>query len=96
MQKKSTHTVAKETLSQLSFMKDDVLGDSLSKQVRQFNLKRAQTLGNGYRQKVKIVFITENQEVQKVETTVWSVGNYHVSLKDGIRIPINAITEIEF
>ena len=96
MQITSTNTIEKEYLPRLTFVQDDVLSDSLSRQVRQFNLKRAQTLGNGYRKKVKISFLTANKETQRVETTVWSVGNSYVSLKGGIVIPINAISDVEF
>jgi hypothetical protein len=96
MQITSTNTIEKEYLPRLTFVQDDVLSDSLSRQVRQFNLKRAQTLGNGYRKKVTISFLTASKETKRVETTVWSVGNFYVSLKGGIVIPINAISEVEF
>jgi|APFEC2959095171_1045051.scaffolds.fasta_scaffold00165_1 hypothetical protein len=96
MQQTFTHVIEKEHISRLTFVKHDVLPDSLSRQVRQFNLKRAQTLGNGYKRKVKIRFYTENHEAKLVETTVWAVGSAYVSLKGGINIPINAISEIEF
>jgi hypothetical protein len=96
MQQISTPVIDKEHITRLSFVKHDVLPDSLSRQVRQFNLKRAQTLGNGYKKKVKIRFHTDGQEAKEVETTVWAVGSAYVSLKGGISIPINAISEIEF
>ena len=96
MQQTSTPVIDKELITLLSFVKHDVLPDSLSRQVRQFNLKRAQTLGNGYKRKVKIRFYTDSQEAKQVETTVWAVGSAYVSLKGGISIPINAISEIEF
>ncbi|MES2733556.1 MAG: hypothetical protein V4714_17560 [Bacteroidota bacterium] len=96
MQQTSTYLIEKETITRISFLKDDVLVDSLSKQVRLFNLKRAQTLGNGYKRKVKINFFTANHEAKQVETTVWAVGSFYVSLKGGINIPINAISEIQF
>lgn len=96
MQPTSTPVIEKEHITRLVFVKHDVLPDSLSRQVRQFNLKRAQTLGNGYKRKVKIRFHTDSQEAQQVETTVWSVGSAYVSLKGGISIPINAISEVEF
>lgn len=92
----TTHFIPKETIKQIAFVEEDVLSDGLSRQVRQFNLQRAQTLGNGYHKKVIISFFTDKYELRRVETTVWSVDETHISLKDEIVLPIHAILAIDF
>lgn len=89
-------TVPKESIGQLHFIKEDVLKDRVSRQNRLASLLKAQTLGNLYHQKVNIIYILQNGQLQQVETTVWAVGEDYLTLKGGTYIPIHAILEVEF
>ncbi len=77
-------TVPKEKIGQLQFIKEDVLKDSISKKNRQAALLKAQTLGNLYHQKINIIYVLQNGNLQQVETTVWAVGDTYISLKGGM------------
>jgi hypothetical protein len=50
-------------------------------------------LGNSYKQKVK-VFFKDVVSLRYVETTIWFVGDNHVTLKEGINIPKNKIYKV--
>lgn len=58
-------------------------------------LDYAVRLGNEHKGKTTITFQAENGLYQ-VETTVWSATDKLLSLKGGITIPLNSITEIHF
>lgn len=89
-------TVPKENIGHLQFIKEDILKDSGSRQNRLATLLKAQTLGNLYHQKVNIIYILNNGDLQQVETTVWAVGGRYIALKGGMNIPVHAILEVEF
>jgi hypothetical protein len=89
-------TVPKENIKQLKFIKEDVLKDASSCKARLFSLEKAQTLGNLYHQKVNIIYLLRDGEIQQVETTVWAVGQEYIVLKGGVTIPVHAIMEVEF
>lgn len=88
-------TVSKETLPSQQFIREEILPEKISQQLRLAPLYRAQLLGNLYHQKVNIVYRLKTGEVQQVETTVWSVEENYVVLKSGITIPVHAIVEVE-
>lgn len=78
------------------FSKEDVLKDAKRIVLRKFHLRRALLLGNLYKRKVTLVFKTLEGQMEKVETTVWAVGDRFVSLKAGITIPIKSIISVEY
>jgi hypothetical protein len=89
-------TVPKENIGQAQFYKEEVLKNEDSRKIRQYFLLRAQTLGNLYHQKVNIVYLLRNGEIQQVETTIWAVEGDYIVLKGGVTIPVHAILEVEF
>jgi hypothetical protein len=72
------------------------LADSSARQKRLNSLNRALSLGNLFRGKVNIVFMTSSGLLQQVETTVWSLSEDFILLKGGIFIPVKAILDLEF
>ena len=89
-------TVPKENINQLKFIKEEVLKDTPSRKARFFSLEKAQALGNLYHQKVNIIYLLRDGEIQQVETTIWAVGQEYIVLKGGVTIPVHAILEVEF
>lgn len=58
-------------------------------------LSYAVRLGNEFKSKTSITFMTENGE-RTVETTVWSLTEKYIQLKGGILIPLKSITNIHY
>lgn len=58
-------------------------------------LAATQRLGNEFKAKATITFNT-NEGPKKVTTTVWSVTEKYIQLKNNIHIPIKCIIDIEF
>lgn len=58
-------------------------------------LASAQRLGNEFKSKAVIAFNTK-QGVKKVSTTVWSVTEKYLQLKNNVHVPIKSIVDIEF
>ncbi|QBQ41063.1 hypothetical protein [Sphingobacterium psychroaquaticum] len=56
-------------------------------------LTAAQRLGNEFKSKTTIVFQTEDGP-KRVETTVWSLTENYVQIKNGVLIPLKAIIEV--
>ena len=56
-------------------------------------LFRAMLLGNGFHNKVKILFTT-TQGLRMVETTVWAYTERFVMLKGGVFIPVESVVEV--
>jgi hypothetical protein len=52
-------------------------------------------LGNEFKAKATITFNT-TEGYKKVSTTVWSVTEKYIQLKNNIHIPIKCIVDIEF
>ncbi len=55
----------------------------------------AQRLGNEFKGKASISFNT-TEGVKRVSTTVWSVTEHYLQLKNNIHIPIKSVVDIEF
>lgn len=96
MEMRNIATLAKESLSQINFAKEDVLDSDARKRLRNIYLKKAEMLGNTYKGKVKMFFKTAQDEIMAVETTIWFVNESHISLKGGINIPTRSIIAVEF
>jgi predicted alternative tryptophan synthase beta-subunit len=92
---KTIEIIQKEQIRDLKFCKKEVLADEMAKIRRNFDLMRAQALGNLLKNKVNITFETADEKSYRVNTTVWAVGTDFVCLKSDIHIPINAITEVD-
>ena len=88
--------VPKEQLSNLKFIKNEVIPETVLQRLRKFELDRALILGNIDHNKVSIVFATEDGALFQVTTTIWAVTEDYVALKGGVHIPIKAIVAIEF
>lgn len=58
-------------------------------------LNSAQRLGNEFKAKADISFNTK-EGPKTVSTTVWSVTEKYIQLKNGIHIPLNSLLAIEF
>ena len=88
--------IEKEKVLQLSFPKFDVLSDVTERAQRIRNIERAALLGNGYQCKVHVVFMTSEQKVQVVYTTLWEADHEYITLKSGALIPVSAILRVVF
>lgn len=58
-------------------------------------LRSAQRLGNEFKSKAAIVFQTEDGP-KRVETTVWSLTEQYVQIKNGVLIPLKSIIKVDF
>jgi hypothetical protein len=83
--------IEKEEIPHLSFNRKDVLSDPDAKKLRAERLSRACQLGNGYKGKVTIQFIS-NLGSHEVNTTVWNCSEEMIVLKQGVHIPVSAIS----
>ena len=83
--------IEKEEINVTEFLPADV---PLSEEMLA-KLSYAQRLGNEFKSKAYIAFNTK-QGVRKVSTTVWSVTEKYIQLKNNIHIPINSIIDVEF
>jgi hypothetical protein len=85
--------IGKENISKLSFSYNDVLSNADEKHHRLEKLKTALVLGNGFKQKVRLIFRDVNLW-WAVETTLWFVSDSHVTLKSGVTMPITCIQDV--
>lgn len=58
-------------------------------------LNYAVRLGNEYKSKTSITFMTDGGD-RTVDTTVWSLTEKYIQLKGGILIPLKSITNIHY
>jgi hypothetical protein len=91
---KTIEKIEKEKIVGLRFSNKEVLMDEMAKRRRNFDLMRAQAIGNLLRSKSTITFEDAEGNIYQVSTTVWAVGDKFVSLKCSTHIPINAILEV--
>jgi hypothetical protein len=92
----TTCLISKEEITQLKFYKEANFLDEAQKKQLLDKLSRAERLGNAYHGKVRITFKQQDGNLNTVETTVWATTNEYVTLKGGVNIPLNSITEVEF
>ncbi len=88
--KMHVQTVEKEQIKFLTFPKEDVLNKRKDQIDRIIELRRAMSLGNLERQKVKIIFV-DSSGFKKVETTIWGITDKEVILKQATIIPLERI-----
>ena len=89
----TTQAISKEDISKVQFSTSEVLENEMAMRKRKSDLYRAMILGNVYHVKCKIVFAS-NEEIYKVETTVWASTENYVTLKGGTIIPVKSIVEV--
>lgn len=58
-------------------------------------LHDAQRLGNEFKTKTSITFMTEDGP-KRVDTTVWSLTDNYIQLKAGILIPLKSLIDISY
>jgi hypothetical protein len=85
--------VEKESISNLKFPKEEVLGNAGEVAERTKRLANAQSLGNLEKHKVQIVF-KDNSAIKMVHTTIWSITEQNIILKSNVNIPITRILDI--
>ncbi|NPA34937.1 MAG: hypothetical protein GXO48_08435 [Chlorobi bacterium] len=86
--------IDKEKVDTLPFCKEDVLPSEEDRQRRRWALNRALTLGNIFKHKAKIYFMTDNGPFY-VYTTIWALTEKNVLLKAQKAIPICSIFHVE-
>lgn len=57
------------------------------------NLERAVRLGNEYKGKTQITFMTD-EGAKRIETTVWTLTDEFIQIKGGVSIPLKSLVEI--
>jgi uncharacterized protein (UPF0248 family) len=85
--------IEKEEIPNLKFPHEEVLTEKDDIKLRDAGLDRGMKLGNLEHNKICIVF-KDSEGLKKVNTTVWSVTDQRIILKQGIVIPINRIVEV--
>lgn len=87
----SVEIVEKEHISYLNIInaKEDHTGELKTK------LGEAQRLGNEFKSKAVITFNTTIGP-KRVDTTVWSVTENYIQLKNNIHIPLKSLIDIDF
>lgn len=89
-----TTAINKEDIKgKVRFPNSDVLMTHEDRSERKRKLDRAMLLGNGFKGKIKIVFVTDQGD-RMVETTVWATTDSSVQLKGDVSIPIHAIRDV--
>jgi hypothetical protein len=83
--------IEKEAISALNFSRTEMLTDPEARKLRTERLTRACQLGNGYKGKVLIQFVSL-EGAHEVNTTVWNCSEEMIVLKQGVHIPVSAIT----
>lgn len=58
-------------------------------------LQSAMRLGNEFKSKTKITFMTLDGP-KSVETTVWTVTDLYIQIKSGVVIPLGSLLKIEY
>ncbi|MFS4466403.1 hypothetical protein [Maribacter sp. 2210JD10-5] len=87
--------IEKEAISELQFTSLEVLENMDQKKLRTNQLMRALQLGNLLKNKVNIYFKDVEENLMRVNTTIWAVTNDAVVLKQGIYIPRNRVVFID-
>jgi len=64
-------------------------------QVQKDKLLNSVRLGNEFKSKAYITFQTD-QGVKKIETTVWSVTEKYLQIKNGVSIPLKSLIDIQY
>lgn len=82
--------IPKEEVIQYQFVKADVRDVEVTKE----KLQSAMRLGNEFKGKSQITFLT-TKGLKKIETTIWSATDRYIQIKGGVSIPISSIVRLE-
>ncbi|WP_380869609.1 hypothetical protein [Sphingobacterium corticis] len=87
----TTTLIEKEEIQKYKFVPAEVDGTEafLSK------LSSAQRLGNEFKAKTALTFMTEDGP-KRVETTVWSLTEKYLVLKAGVLIPLRSLIDVSY
>ena len=58
-------------------------------------LQSALRLGNEFKSKTNIVFMTD-QGPKRIETTVWSLTDKYLQIKSGVLLPLKSLIAIDY
>jgi hypothetical protein len=86
--------IEKEFVPFLTFEGDDVISEEPLKIQRTILLYTAMLLGNCFKDKVTIVFKSQ-EGMNEVKTTVWAATDDNVVLKGGAMIPVKSIIDVK-
>lgn len=89
-------TLNKEQLYGIKFRSTDVLTTPQERDTRKRKLLKALTLGNIYKQHVKLRFKNAQNHILQTEATIWAITEFHVILKSHVMIPIRSITDVSY
>lgn len=93
-EKLQPQVVSKEDVANFHFPHEDVLTDAAEKIARADDAKKAASLGNTEKFKIKIIF-GDNEGTKQVETTIWAAGPENIVLKQGVFIPVHRIYKMK-
>lgn len=82
--------IPKEEVKQYKFVKADVRDVEVTRE----RLQRAMRLGNEFKGKSQITFVT-TKGLKKIETTIWSATDKYIQIKGGVSIPVSSIIRLE-
>lgn len=68
--------------------------DTKESQVTKEKLERALRLGNEFKGKTKISFMTD-QGPKMIETTVWTLTDNYIQIKGSVSIPLKSLIDLE-
>jgi glutamate racemase len=88
--------ISKEDIRKYQPAKTEVLSTKEAIIRRFTNLLEAMKLGNLYKQKAKIKFLTEQGSIMEFEATIWFASEKHTFLKGGMMLPNHSIIEITY
>jgi len=91
METKEIVFIDKNEIKNLKFGTQEVLENEFEITERWRDLNYSMILGNIHKVPVRIIFRDENNEEYKTETTIWSVTEKNVILKNNTLIPISSI-----
>lgn len=91
----TNHFIDKADLNNIAFFDKEVLESPKEKVDRSIKLMRSLSLGNLYKQHVKLVFKDSMGNLFKTTVTIWAVTESYVLLKGGVHVPIKSIVDVE-
>lgn len=80
--------IEKEEVTKYHFVKAEN-----SQAISKDKLERAVRLGNEYKGKSQITFMTD-QEPKKIVTTVWTLTDEFIQIKGSVAIPVKSLIDI--
>lgn len=83
--------IEKEDVKKYKFL--DAYKEDVELQVEKLN--GAVRLGNEFKSKAYITFQTE-EGPKKIETTVWSVTDKFLQIKNGVLIPLDSLINVQY